>query len=125
MVKLSGLRGISPKRGNRTEQQAERWLHARGLTTLKRNYHCRQGEIDLVMEDNDSIVFVEVRHRSHDSHGGALASVDGHKQRRLIQAARHYLARHPQHATRPCRFDVVASGNAGEPEWIKNAFLAE
>lgn len=127
MVKLPEWSGKSPGKRNRTEQRVERWLRSRGLRTLTRNYHCRQGEIDLVMEDQDSIVFVEVRYRSHASHGGALASVDHHKQRRLVQAARHYLARHPHHGMRPCRFDVVAAdaGTAGDPEWVKNAFLAE
>lgn len=127
MVKLPGLPGRSRTSGRKTEQQVERWLRDQGLKTLSRNYHCRQGEIDLVMEDDASIVFVEVRYRRHDSHGGALASVDGHKQQRLIRAARHYLARHPHYGARPCRFDVVATDNdrATAPEWIRNAFFAE
>lgn len=77
------------------------------------------------MDHGDSLVFVEVRLRHNDSHGGALASVDQHKQRRLIQAARHYLARHPEQAMRPCRFDVIGTGASGDMEWIRNAFAAE
>lgn len=101
-------------------------MRGQGLGTLERNYQCRQGEIDLIMEDGDSLVFVEVRYRRGNSHGGALASVDAHKQRRLVQAARHYLARHPGQAARPCRFDVVAAGGTDDDlEWVSNAFFAE
>lgn len=116
------------RRGRTTEDLAERWLKDQGLRPGTRNYQCRMGEIDLVMHEGDTLVFIEVRYRRSLSHGGALASVDSHKQRRLIQAARHYLARHPRAATGPCRFDVIGvSGEAGrtEFEWIRNAFFAE
>lgn len=76
-----------------------------------------------------SLVFVEVRYRASQSRGGALASIDQHKQERLIQAARHYLATHGSVASVPCRFDVVAiapaDGREPHVEWIPNAFLAE
>jgi putative endonuclease len=113
-----------------TEKLAEKWLNRQGLVTLAKNHHCRQGELDLVMRDRDgTLAFIEVRMRSDSRHGGALASVDGHKQRRLVAAARHYLARFPHQASGPCRFDVVAvepdhSGRA-RVQWVKNAFYAE
>ena len=76
-----------------------------------------------------TLVFVEVRYRAGQSRGGALASVDHHKQLRLINAARHYLANHQAAAGAACRFDVVAvaPGDGREPhiEWVHNAFLAE
>lgn len=121
---------LSARKGNRNEQRAEHWLRRQGLRTLERNYHCRQGEIDLIMREPDgTVVFVEVRYRGELSRGGALASVDHHKQRRLINTARHYLAAHPDAAAVANRFDVVAvepgSGPKGRIEWITNAFLAE
>ncbi len=121
---------LPARKGKRNEKRIETWLRRQGLRTVERNYHCRQGEIDLVMREADgTLVFIEVRYRDNRSRGGALASVDQHKQRRLINAARHYLASHPGAATGSCRFDVVAVEPEGDNhdgiEWITNAFLAE
>lgn len=117
--------------GERAEQHAQAWLHEQGLITLTRNYRCRLGEVDLVMLDGPTLVFVEVRWRRHQQYGGPLASVDQRKQRRLTQAARHFLGRHPEQAQRPCRFDVLGLAPATEGaesevhhEWIQNAFYA-
>ena len=103
------------------ERQAERLLRTQGLELVARNYRCRHGEIDLVMRQGPTLVFVEVRRRSHGSFGGAAASVDLRKQKRLIAAARHYLARRGGEPP-PCRFDVVAIEGAGEPQWLPDAF---
>ena len=103
------------------EKLAERFLRARGLELVTRNYRCRHGEIDLVMREGGSLVFVEVRRRSRSDYGGAAASVDTHKQKRLIAAARHYLA-HYAGEPPPCRFDVVAIDGAGAPQWLPDAF---
>lgn len=115
--------------GGEAEKQAAHWLTQQGLTVVARNFRCRQGEIDLIMQDGDTLVFTEVRWRSYRSHGGALASVDHHKQRRLILAARHYLARHPQYHDRPCRFDVLGmepdNNDTVRYQWIQNAFYSE
>ena len=105
--------------GREAEARAEAILLAHGLTLVQRNYRCRGGEIDLVMRDGDALVFVEVRYRRGNSHGGALASVDSHKQRRLIIAARHYLM--TSRWAGPCRFDVVGIGNAGHEQWVRDA----
>ena len=111
-------------RGDVAEQRAERLLRDAGLTTRETNYHCRWGEIDLVMQQGDCLVFVEVRLRKDDAFGGALASVGPAKQQRLLRTARHYLASRAS-ADTPCRFDVIAvSGETGRLEWIKNAFDA-
>ena len=84
---------------------------------------------DLILLDQETLVFTEVRWRKHQSYGGALASVDQHKQRRLINAAQHFLARHPEHHHRPCRFDVLGmepdSQQAVLYQWIQNAFYSE
>lgn len=106
--------------GARAEEQAARFLAARGLTILARNYRCRGGEIDLVCRDGAILVFVEVRLRSGRSFGGAAASITPAKQRRIVLAARHYLAGRRWPA---CRFDAVLLD--GESiEWIRNAFDA-
>ncbi len=114
-------------RGAAYEAQAAAWLAARGLELLSSNYSCRGGEIDLVMRDDQTLVFVEVRYRRDDRYGGAAASVDARKQARIIRAARHFLMRHSRYADAACRFDVVAmSGDAQSPrvDWIAGAFSA-
>ena len=113
--------------GDRWERRVETWLKKRGLITIERNYNSRWGEIDLVCEQNEAIVFVEVRFRSGQSFGGGAASVNHHKQQRIIRAAGLYLAEHPEYAQRPCRFDVVdASGDDEQGiHWIENAFTIE
>lgn len=111
--------------GKDAEVQAERFLHQQGLRTLARNARCRLGEIDLVMQDGDTLVFVEVRKRRHRGYGGAAQSVDQNKQRKLTLTARYLLARHPHWSLLPCRFDVIAyeadSARQG-PLWYKDAF---
>ena len=110
--------------GKEAERWASEFLQLQGLKPVAQNYRCRLGEIDLIMQDDDSLVFVEVRQRSNADFGGAAASVDIHKQHRLILAARHYLAR--LRSTPPCRFDVVLMDDekGGNAEWIRNAFDA-
>ncbi len=103
------------------EQRAERLLRDAGLQLITRNYRCRHGEIDLVMRQGTTLVFVEVRRRSRSDFGGAAASVDLRKQKRLVAAARHYLAGLGCEPP-PCRFDVVAIEGAGEPQWLPDAF---
>ena len=112
------------QRGADAEQAAERWLCAQGLRTLARNYRCRRGEIDLVMRDGDYVVFVEVRLRSRSDFGGASASVDAGKQRRLIAAAQHFLLGQPSLQQTPCRFDVIATRRSGDWQWLRDAFQA-
>jgi putative endonuclease len=73
------------------ENKARRFLNRQGLIFIDRNYHCRMGEIDLIMEDADTIVFIEVRYRKSELFGGAMASVTPKKQQRVIKAAQHYL----------------------------------
>lgn len=108
------------------EQRAERFLRERGLRTLARNYRRKCGEIDLVMRDRDTLIFVEVRLRTHLRCGTASESVTYSKQQRLIRTARWYLAEHRVNENFNCRFDVVAYDGSLEksPEWIQNAFQA-
>jgi putative endonuclease len=103
-------------------------LTRRGLALVARNWHCRHGEIDLVMrQKNGDVVFVEVRFRGDDAHGGGAESVAAAKRGKLVKAAREFLAAHPALARAPCRFDIVAfSGGPHNPafEWLQNAFDA-
>jgi putative endonuclease len=106
--------------GQTAEARAEAFLLSHGLKRVTRNWRCRFGEIDLVMQDGAVLVFVEVRLRSRSDFGGAAASVTPAKQKRLIAAARQYLS--TLKTLPPCRFDVVALSGSNAPEWIKNAF---
>jgi putative endonuclease len=108
--------------GAEAEDLALRFLQDRGLRLLARNYRCRFGEIDLVLQDGKTTVFAEVRLRKSSSFGGAAASVTGAKQRKLIATAQHYLA--GRHDAPPCRFDVIALDglDGARMEWIKDAF---
>ena len=109
--------------GMHAEDLALAYLENRGLVLQKRNFRCRMGEIDLVMRDGATIVFVEVRLRSRGSFVSAAESVDARKQRRIITAARFYLSGRPE---APCRFDCVLLERASPDaiEWIKSAFDA-
>ena len=92
-----------------------------------RNYRCRRGEIDLVMRDTETLVFVEVRRRASHAFGGGLVSVDARKRARLVAAAEHYLMTERIGDERPCRFDVVAiDGRFPRTtiQWVRNAFEA-
>jgi putative endonuclease len=106
--------------GQTAETRAEAFLKTRGLTLVARNWRCRFGEIDLVMRDGATLVFIEVRLRSRADFGGAAASVTPAKQKKLLAAARQYLT--TLKTLPPCRFDVVALSGDGAPEWIRNAF---
>ena len=111
------------KRGRDAENHACRYLLARGLTLLQRNFRCRRGEIDLILQDADTLVFVEVRYRRHEAYGSAAESVDRHKQMRLTDCARHYLQIRGQANGQGCRFDVIAIDGPDETiEWIRDAF---
>lgn len=109
--------------GAEAEDSAARHLQQHGLHLLARNYRCRAGEIDLVMQDGATLVFVEVRLRRNPAFGGAAASIDTRKQAKLIRAAQHYLA--TLSPVPPCRFDAVLLGaDTTAIEWLKNAFEA-
>jgi putative endonuclease len=111
-------------RGKAAENLACDYLQARGLQLLHRNYRSKGGEIDLILQDTDSLVFVEVRYRRHSGFGSAAESVDWHKQSKLAACARHFLQAHPDTIRQPCRFDVVSvNGSSNDIDWIQNAFI--
>ena len=106
--------------GRDAEQTAFDYLRKQGLSEIERNYHCRFGEIDLIMRDRDSLVFVEVRMRTSNKFGGALASIDTRKKKKLLATARHYMA--AKGTFSDCRFDAVLLNSDNRIEWIRNAF---
>jgi putative endonuclease len=109
--------------GNRFEDAAREYLEARGLRLVRANFLCRHGEIDLVMREGETLVFVEVRYRRNSAFGGALGSVTMAKRRKLISAAHIWMAWHPHDARRPSRFDVMAF-EGEDVEWVRAAFEA-
>jgi len=108
--------------GRRAEELAAAFLRAKGLTILERNFRAKVGEIDLVAREGEEVVFVEVRSRSSRDYGGAAASVDAGKRRRLVRAARLWLVARGWEGA--CRFDVVAL-DGGRLEHLPAAFTAD
>ena len=102
------------------EKKACRYLKRQGLRLVTKNFRCYFGEIDLIMQDKDSLVFVEVRYRFHSHYQSSLESVDYYKQQRLRRVAEHYLQR-IKNSEHPCRFDIVGFDQE-KLSWIKNAF---
>lgn len=105
------------KIGYEAEENALSFLTGKGLVLVDRNFRCRFGEIDLIMREGETLVFVEVRKRKNRVFGGALASVSAEKQKKLARTANVYLlgCRHVP----LCRFDVVAFDGDG-CQWLKN-----
>ncbi|MEX1196654.1 MAG: YraN family protein [Pseudohongiellaceae bacterium] len=114
--------GENRLKGLALEQQGGRYLSAHGLRMLGSNYHCRAGEIDLIMQDGDTLVFIEVRFRRSGLRGSPVETVTPAKQRKLIRCARHYLMSHRLQDAVPCRFDVLGIGPGNRMTWIRNAF---
>ena len=111
--------------GHWAERQAASHLRGRGLKLIARNYRSRFGEVDLIMSDDEVIVFVEVKRRQSARFMNPAESVDVHKQRRLGLAAGRFLATHPRYGRQPARFDVVTiTGPNYRPQfdWIRDAF---
>lgn len=108
--------------GSETETAACLWLEQQGLLIIERNFRCKPGEIDIVAKDQNTLVFVEVRQRSHRNFGDGFSSVDYRKQQKLIRAARWYLQERKLFDQYPCRFDIVSARSANDLEWIKDAF---
>ncbi|MGH8179715.1 MAG: YraN family protein [Steroidobacteraceae bacterium] len=109
------------------ENAAAAHLQSQGAHILLRNYRCRSGELDIVARlGEDELVIVEVRTRSSDAYGGAAASVDAGKRRRLIRAASRMLQQRRDLAKLRVRFDVVVvsepASDSPQITWIKHAF---
>ncbi|MBB5359126.1 putative endonuclease [Rhodanobacter sp. ANJX3] len=111
--------------GDVFERRACTELERAGLKLLDRSYSTRFGELDLVMCDGDTIVFVEVRYRKHAAHGTAAESVTVGKRLKLIKAAQLWLAANPKKSNASCRFDVITYDgprDAAHAVWLRGAF---
>ncbi|WP_281555852.1 YraN family protein [Thalassomonas sp. RHCl1] len=112
--------------GRQTETLAANYLLEQGLTLIGKNFSAKTGEIDLLMREQQVLVFVEVKYRKHPTFGGALAAVSASKQKKIRQTAEFYLQQAGLNAyNTPCRFDVVTlQGSIERPQitWLKNAF---
>jgi len=111
--------------GKAAEEIACNFLRKKGLRLVSRNFCCRAGEIDLIMQDSEHLVFVEVRYRKTQLFGGGVASISYGKQQKILKTAHYYLLKNKLHERVACRFDVIAVSElpSGQHiEWIENAF---
>lgn len=112
--------------GKKIEEAAQQFLEQKGLRLVVCNYQCRMGEIDLIMQDKEELVFVEVRYRKQSNFGSAAESINSKKQMRIVRTAQIYLREKRLTDRVPCRFDVVACtpNSQGQLsfEWIVGAF---
>lgn len=113
------------KLGQAAERHARDFLKKRNLSAVCSNYRTRFGEIDLIMRDGDTLVFVEVRYRCSNAYGDAAESVGANKQARITRCAQEFIKVRGHDG--PARFDVVAfDGSVSRtPSWIKNAFESD
>jgi putative endonuclease len=121
-TKPSNKRCAETSDGALAETAAELWLRDQGLSTVARNWRCKGGEIDRVMLDGATLVFVEVRLRSRVDFGGAAASITPRKQQRIVLAAQLFLMQHPQFQRHACRFDVMLATAPDAWSWLRDAF---
>ncbi len=122
---LAPKQALSLAKGHTVESQVALYLAAQGLTLLHRNFRCKQGEVDLIAEMGDQLIFIEVRFRQNTNYGSAQESITRSKQRKIIQSARFFLCRYPGYANHACRFDVVGVTLKGQQldfDWIQHAF---
>lgn len=120
MPRSNNLQAAHLIQGAAAEQLALDFLLQQGLTAVCRNFRCKQGELDLVMLDQQTLVIVEVRFRKSDAFGGAEASVTAKKRAKIIAATQYYLSSNALKNT--VRFDVVAISAQRGLNWIANAF---
>lgn len=117
------------KAGRQAELFARNYLKKHGLILIEQNYYCRKGEIDLIMQDDTHLVFIEVKFRSNESHGSGADAVTYQKQQKIISAARHYLYQNKLTESVCSRFDVISMTlhkrlikKTYDIQWLKNAF---
>jgi putative endonuclease len=119
---------VSPTQqfGKVVEDLACKFLENNGLQLITRNFQCKYGEIDLIMQDQDVVVFVEVRYRKSSEFGDSVASVTRSKQLKLIQTAKCYLLERNIYDAVLCRFDVWAcDADMINIKWIRDAFWVQ
>jgi putative endonuclease len=122
------VQSATQQRGRRAEELAAEFLRAAGCEILECNYRRRLGELDIVARIDGVLVVAEVRTRASNAYGGAAASIDRSKQRRITRAAQQLLQQRRELAELPVRFDVLIVSDPYGPspliEWIQHAFEA-
>ncbi len=111
--------------GNYWEGVALKFLKQNKLQTITRNFHCKLGEIDLIMSDKDTLVFIEVKYRKNDDWVSAAEAVTKEKQKKIRRSAQLFILKNKKYNNWNCRFDVVSiEGNKSDPkiDWIIHAF---
>jgi putative endonuclease len=124
-IMLKKLATKAQSLGNTAERYAQRYLEERGLSLIDSRFLTKGGEIDLIMLDNRTLVFIEVRYRKNDDYGNAEETVTTRKKNKIVFAAKCFLSRNPAWYKYDIRFDVVGitrkSGKI-ETNWIEHAF---
>lgn len=114
-------------RGRQTERACRDYLSSQGLQPVEQNYRTRSGEIDLIMRDGNTLVFVEVRYRKNGLFGSAIESVDYNKQGRILRTVSQYCQQH--NIDQAIRIDIVGMSTDRDGryhfEWIQNALQAD
>lgn len=111
--------------GTRYEEMACDYLHKNGVHMLEKNFRCRQGEIDIIGQDKETLVFFEVKYRATMKNGAAEEAVTPEKQRKICRTADYYRYCHNYGEDRPIRYDVIAINGKGTEMtlvWYQNAF---
>lgn len=108
--------------GTKYEDMATAYLVNQGYRIIERNYKNAFGEIDIILEKDETLIFAEVKFRSSNKYGSPLEAVDYRKQKRICKAALYYYTRHGYAESRACRFDVIGISGDGTICHIKNAF---
>lgn len=109
--------------GQHYENQAKQYLITQGLTPICENFACRDGEIDLIMRDGDSLVFIEVRYRKSLRFGHPIETVTANKQHKILRTAQYFLLKHKQFQPYNLRFDIIGISQSEPPIlWVKHAF---
>lgn len=119
---------INKQLGIDAEDFAYHYLKKQGLKLVKKNFFCKLGEIDLIMQDHAELVFVEVRLRNNKLYSSAEESVTFYKQRKIINTAHYYLQIEQFKSLPACRFDVIALTRHNRDydiQWYKNAFYEQ
>lgn len=110
--------------GAKYELQALAFLKRKQLKLITKNYSSKCGEIDLIMQDKESLVFVEVRYRKEDAYGAGADTITRSKKDKLIRTAKFYLLENDLYDKVACRFDVISIDKQNHIAWLCNAFDA-
>ncbi len=111
------------------EQQALHWLQKQNLNLVKKNYHARFGEIDLIMIDGKTLCFIEVKYRQDNAFGGTAYSIPLLKQKKITKSALCFISQNNKYQQHNYRFDALfiqpGKNEESKVEWIQNAFCID